>query len=393
MQKEEQVQLLLLFCILIAASSLILYCLSKMEYQGFKRVIVTITVIKTKYQAQHTHTSSGVIAMVQGAVNWNTETTQEWLQNYVDDWVAFYRKHTADGEVASYIPILGEANPDHLGITIIGNDGMRVSSGDVGIPFTIQSISKVFSFIAACMDRGITYVLDRVDVEPTGEAFNSIMHLEMKQLKKPFNPLINAGAITVSSMLSGNTSDEKLMSIFDLMENMLGYRPALNVDVYESERDSSMRNRAIGYYLLETGFLESDLNITLETYFKQCSIEITVDDLARMGVVLANDGMDPESGEEIIPRQVARLAKALMLTCGMYDASGKFAAYVGIPAKSGVSGGIIALSPPRVRDEELPFINGCGIGVYGPALDDKGNSTAGIRLLRHIASQWDLSIF
>ncbi|OZU87730.1 glutaminase A [Virgibacillus indicus] len=331
--------------------------------------------------------------MVQGAVNWNTETTQEWLQNYVDDWVAFYRKHTADGEVASYIPILGEANPDHLGITIIGNDGMRVSSGDVGIPFTIQSISKVFSFIVACMDRGITYVLDRVDVEPTGEAFNSIMHLEMKQLKKPFNPLINAGAITVSSMLSGNTSDEKLMSIFDLMENMLGYRPALNVDVYESERDSSMRNRAIGYYLLETGFLESDLNITLETYFKQCSIEITVDDLARMGVVLANDGMDPESGEEIIPRQVARLAKALMLTCGMYDASGKFAAYVGIPAKSGVSGGIIALSPPRVRDEELPFINGCGIGVYGPALDDKGNSTAGIRLLRHIASQWDLSIF
>ena len=331
--------------------------------------------------------------MVQGAVNWNTETTKEWLQNYVDDWVAFYRKHTEEGEVASYIPILGEANPDHLGITIIGNDGMRVSSGDVGIPFTIQSISKVFSFITACMDRGISYVLDRVDVEPTGEAFNSIMHLEMKQLKKPFNPLINAGAITVTSMLNGRTSDEKLTSIFDLMEKMLGYRPALNVDVYESERDSSMRNRAIGYYLLETGFLESDLNITLETYFKQCSIEITVDDLARMGVVLANDGMDPETGDEIIPRQVARLAKALMLTCGMYDASGKFAAYVGIPAKSGVSGGIIALSPPRVRDEELPFINGCGIGVYGPALDDKGNSTAGIRLLRHIASQWDLSIF
>src|SRR5699024_489744 len=209
----------------------------------------------------------------------------------------------------------------------------------------------------------------------------------------PFNPLINAGAITVTSMLEGDTSDEKLEAIFDLMEQMLGYRPSIDVDVYESERDSSMRNRAIGYYLLETGFLESDLNITLETYFKQCSIEVTIDDLAKMGLILANDGLDPHSEEEIIPRQVARIAKALMLTCGMYDDSGKFATYVGIPAKSGVSGGIMAVAPPRVRDEEMPFIDGCGIGVYGPALDNKGNSVAGIRLLRHIAKQWDLSVF
>lgn len=331
--------------------------------------------------------------MVQGAANWNTEQTQEWLQNYVDDWVSFYRKQTDEGEVASYIPILQEANRDHLGISIIGKDGMKVRSGDTEIPFTIQSISKVLSFIVACMEKGLAYMLDRVDVEPTGEAFNSIMHLEMRKVQKPFNPLINAGAITVTSTLEGNTSDEKLKPILDLMETILGYRPALNVEVYESERDSSMRYRAIGYYLLETGFLESDLNITLETYFKQCSIEVTVDDLAKIGVVLANDGEDPKTGEELIPRKITRLAKALMLTCGMYDASGKFAAYVGIPAKSGVSGGIVALAPPRVRDEDLPFINGCGIGVYGPALDDKGNSYAGIKLLRHIAKQWDLSIF
>lgn len=331
--------------------------------------------------------------MVQGSANWNTELTQEWLQNYVDDWVSFYRKHTTEGEVASYIPILQEANQDHLGITIIGNNGMTIRSGDTDVPFTIQSISKVIAFIVACMERGIAYMLDRVDVEPTGEAFNSIMHLEMKQLSKPFNPFINAGAITVTSALVGRTSDEKLESVFALLEKMLGYRPLINVDVYESERDSSMRNRAIGYYLLETGFLESDLNVTLETYFKQCSIEITIDDLARIGMILSNDGEDPETQEEIIPRKIARITKALMLTCGMYDASGKFATYVGVPAKSGVSGGIIALSPPRVRDEELPFIGGCGIGVYGPSLDDKGNSVAGIRLLRHIATQWDLSIF
>ncbi|MBP1948147.1 glutaminase [Virgibacillus litoralis] len=331
--------------------------------------------------------------MVQGIANWNTEETEEWLQSYVDDWVAFYRKHTNDGEVASYIPVLQKADPDDLGIVIIGKNGINIHSGDDDIPFTMQSISKVLSFIVGCMERGVAYMLDRVDVEPAGEAFNSIIHLEMKQVKKPFNPLINAGAITVTSLLEGNTSDEKLKPMLQLLEVMLGYRPEINVEVYESERDSSMRNRAIGYYLLEVGFLESDLNITLETYFKQCSIEVTINDLARIGMILANDGEDPDTQEEIIPRQVARIAKALMLTCGMYDASGKFATYVGIPAKSGVSGGIIAAVPPRVRDEDLPFLEGCGIGVYGPSLDDKGNSIAGIRLLRHIAKQWDLSIF
>ncbi|MUV38669.1 Glutaminase [Lentibacillus sp. JNUCC-1] len=331
--------------------------------------------------------------MVQGIANWSTEQSREWLQSYVDDWVSFYRKHTGEGSVAEYIPQLATADPDALGITIIGRNGIKVSSGDVDLPFTIQSISKVISFIVACMDRGVSYMLDRVDVEPTGEAFNSIMHLEMKQVRKPLNPFVNAGAITVTSTLEGKTSDEKMESIFALLEKLLGYRPALNIDVYESERDSSMRNRAIGYYLLETGFLESDMNTTLETYFKQCSIEITVQDLARIGLILANDGEDVETNEEIIPRPIARITKALMLTCGMYDASGKFATYVGIPAKSGVSGGIIGAVPPRVREEVLPFMEGCGIGVYGPALDDNGNSVSGIRLLRHIASQWDLSIF
>ncbi|RDW17210.1 glutaminase [Oceanobacillus chungangensis] len=331
--------------------------------------------------------------MVQGIVNWNTQTTQKWLQNYVDDWVNFYQKNTNEGEVASYIPILQEANQQHLGISILGINGMEIRSGNVEIPFTIQSISKVFTFIVACIQRGVSYVLSKVDVEPTGGAFNSIMHLETRQVKKPFNPLVNAGAITITSMLIGDTAERKLEGFYQLLEKILGYRPPLNIDVYQSENESSVRNRAIGYYLLEMGYLESELDLTLETYFKQCSIEITIDDLARLGMILANDGEDPSTQEEIIPRQVARLAKVLMLTCGMYDASGKFAAYVGIPAKSGVSGGIVAVAPPRARDHQLPFLDGCGIGVYGPALDKQGNSIAGIRLLRHIANQWDLSIF
>ncbi|WP_047984728.1 glutaminase [Ornithinibacillus californiensis] len=331
--------------------------------------------------------------MVQGTVNWNTQLDKKWLQEYVDDWVAFYQKATEEGEVASYIPILAEANPNHLGIAIHGKNGMRICSGDVNTTFTIQSISKVISFMVACMERGVSYVLDRVDVEPTGEAFNSIMHLEMKSLNKPFNPFVNAGALTVTSMLEGKTSKEKLAPLLKLLEKIIGYRPKINQAVFKSENDTSARNRAIGYYLVETGFLESDLEVTLETYFKQCSIEVTVDDLARIGLILANDGEDPDSDEEIIPRQIARITKALMLTCGMYDASGKFATYVGIPAKSGVSGGIVAVAPPRVRNAPFPFIEGCGIGVFGPALESRGNSIAGMKLLKHIASQWDLSIF
>lgn len=174
---------------------------------------------------------------------------------------------------------------------------------------------------------------------------------------------------------------------------MLGYRPTVNQEVYESERDSLVRNRTIGHYLLEGEFLDSDVKVTLETYFKQCSIEITVDDLAKMGQILAHDGIDPYSQKEIIPMSIARMAKALMVTCGMYNASGNFATHVGLPAKSGVSGRIIALVPSRIQNEKISFLQGCGIGVYGPALDKKGNSLRGVRLLRQIASEWDVSIF
>ncbi|MFS0752504.1 glutaminase [Oceanobacillus sp. 1P07AA] len=331
--------------------------------------------------------------MVQGSVNLNTERGKEWLQDYVDNWVNFYQKQTDEGKVASYIPSLEHADPNALGISIIGKNGTIIRSGDTNVEFSIQSISKVLSFIVACMERGLTYVLQRVDVEPTGESFNSIMHLEINQPKKPFNPLVNSGAITVSSLLEGRTSDQKLEPLYQLLEKILGHRPEIDVDVYVSERDTSMRNRAIGYYLLEEGYLESDLSITLETYFKHCSLNVTLDDLAMIGLVLSNDGVHPNTDETLIPKQIARVAKSLMLTCGMYDASGKFASYVGIPAKSGVSGGILAVVPPRVRNQNLPFLEGCGIGVFGPALDKQGNSTAGIKLLRHIANQWDLSLF
>jgi glutaminase len=162
--------------------------------------------------------------------------------------------------------------------------------------------------------------------------------------------------------------------------------------VYQSEWKTSHRNRALAYYLKETNYLESDVEVALEVYLKQCSIEVNTEDIALIGLILAHDGYHPIRKEQVLPKKVAKLAKALMLTCGMYNASGKFAAYVGLPAKSGVSGGIMTLVPPSIR-RELPFQDGCGIGIYGPAIDEYGNSITGVMLLKHIAQEWDLGIF
>ncbi len=313
--------------------------------------------------------------------------------DYMDAWVRHYRSFTAEGQCATYIPALEKADPTQLGICVIGPDGTVIKSGDWEATFTMQSISKVLSFITACLHRGIPYVLERVDLEPTGDPFNSIIRLEMHKPGKPFNPMINAGAITVSSLLPGESPQKKLESLCILIEKMVGKRPTINEEVFRSEWQTAHRNRALAYYLKETGFLELEVDQALEVYLKQCSIEVNTEDIALIGLILAHDGYHPIRKEQIFPKRVARLTKSLMLTCGMYNASGKFAAFIGLPAKSGVSGGVMTSVPPRVRTEEIPFKDGCGIGIYGPSIDEYGNSVAGVMLLKHIANSWDLSIF
>ncbi|WP_134699400.1 glutaminase [Ammoniphilus sp. YIM 78166] len=313
------------------------------------------------------------------------------IKNGLDEWVTHYRSFSANGQCATYIPALGEADPSQLGICIIDPDGKVLRAGDWNVSFTMQSISKVITFMAACSHRGIPYVMDRVDVEPTGDAFNSIIRLEMHKPGKPFNPMINAGAITTASLLPGESAKKKADSVYALFEKMTGKRPAIKEEVYHSEWQTAHRNRALAHYLKESGYLEAEVEETLEVYFKLCSLEVTTEDIALIGLILAQDGFHPIQNEQILPKQVARITKALMLTCGMYNASGKFAAFVGIPAKSGVSGGIMAAVPSGLR--KFPFHYGCGIGVYGPAIDEYGNSLAGIRLLEHIVQEWDLSIF
>lgn len=308
-------------------------------------------------------------------------------------WVEDNRSHTMLGEPAQYIPALANQDRDQLGICIMDIDGDTYMAGESDVTFTLQSISKIISFVALCHFKGLDFVLDKVDVEPTGESFNSIIPFEIHRPGKPFNPLINAGAITVASMLPGDTVKEKYERFLLFVEGMIGRQLELDQEVYDSEWKTAHRNRALAYYLKESNLLDLDVEEALDIYIRLCAICISLKDLAKIGLVIAHDGYDPIEERQIFSHDVARIAKVLMVTCGMYNSSGKFAAHVGIPAKSGVSGGILASVPPKWHSPEKAFRKGCGIAVFSPAIDANGNSAAGTMLLRQISEEWDFSIF
>ena len=293
------------------------------------------------------------------------------------------KKYGNDGQLASYIPALLEANPNDLGVAVVDVEGRKYYAGQCEKNFTIQSISKVVSLILALGDNGRTNVFKRVDVEPTGDGFNSIVNLETKDKKRPYNPMINAGAIATTSLIYGEDGEDKLERIIKFMRKATNNpNISINEEVYVSERRTGDRNRALAYFMKSNGMLQGDVEEILELYFRQCSIEANAIDLAMFGSVLANDGVTPWNGERLMSRETCRIVKTIMVTCGMYDASGEFAVHIGIPAKSGVGGGILATVPRRM-----------GIGVYGPALDKKGNSLAGIHVLKDLSEELDLSIF
>lgn len=291
------------------------------------------------------------------------------------------RAIAAHGDVADYIPELRKMPINTLGASIATTEGEVVSAGDCGTTMTMQSVSKVITLILALMDHGEGAVFERVGMEPTGDPFNSIYKLEVRQEAKPLNPMINAGAIVVSSMIGGRNVEDRLERIIDLVREMSG-NPDIGYsrDVYESEEKTGDRNRSLGYFLKGSGVIE-DVEEVLDLYFRQCAITVTCEDLAKIGLCLAQYGKNID-GKQVVPRDITRLVKTFMVTCGMYDASGEFAIRVGIPAKSGVSGAIMASVPNRM-----------GIGVIGPALNKQGNSIAGVKLLEDISREWKLSIF
>ncbi|GAA0762159.1 glutaminase A [Clostridium sartagoforme] len=293
------------------------------------------------------------------------------------------REYGSKGKLASYIPALLEANPNDLGICLVDLNGKEFYAGECDKRFTIQSISKVVTLILALKDNGRYNVFKKVNVEPTGMGFNSIVNLEVRDSGRPYNPMINAGAIVTTSLINGKDINEKLNKILNFIKIVTKNDSiSINERVYLSEKETGDRNRALAYFMKSTKILDGDVEEILDLYFKQCSIEVSARDLARFGSVIANDGVIPWSNERIMSREVCRIVKTIMVTCGMYDASGEFAVHVGIPAKSGVGGGILATVPRRY-----------GIGIYGPSLDEKGNSLSGLHIIKDLSEELDLSIF
>jgi glutaminase len=301
----------------------------------------------------------------------------------VEDYLAELYAHAAaltDGKPADYIPELGKADPSLFGIAIVTVDGQVYDVGDADCDFTIQSVSKPFMYGYALQHYGREAVLQHVGVEPTGEAFNSIVLDEVAN--RPFNPMVNAGAIAVAELMEGATQDERIANMLALFSSLAGRELAIDEAVFRSELATGHRNRAIAYMMLNTGMIRRDPNGVLDVYFRQCSVSVRARDLAVMAATLANDGNNPLTGEAVYEAQYVRDMLSVMNSCGMYDYAGEWAYEVGMPAKSGVSGCIIAAIPGQI-----------GICVYSPPIDKQGNSVRGIRVCQEISKEFELHVF
>ena len=304
---------------------------------------------------------------------------REMIQSILEKAMEEGRKEIPFGETASYIPELGNADKNHLGICIMAKDGSIYEAGDTLQRFTVQSISKVISLSVALERCGFDRIFEKIRMEPSGDAFNSLLKLDMSS-NYPYNPMINSGALAVINHLVPIVSFEEMLDY----ARKLCMDPDIVLDekVYNSEMTHSARNRAIGYLLQSKEIIESDVEQTLELYVKMCSLSVTARSLAGLGLVLANGGIHPQTGERLLAGPVVRVVKTIMLTCGMYDGSGEFAVSVGIPSKSGVGGGILSVVNKKM-----------GIGIYGPSLDEKGNSIAGRYMLKYLSEELNLHMF
>ena len=295
------------------------------------------------------------------------------------------RPDTNNGKVADYIPALAKADPNALGVYILDRNGLHSQGGDSQVRFSIQSIIKPMLLLLALMDNGEEYVRRRVGVESTGKPFDAINisdAVSQEILSEHINPMVNMGAIVMCTLIKGESYTERFDRLLELTRK-LANNPDIDVDeeVYLSEKATGNKNRALAFLMRSCGLLDGDVEEVLDCYFRACSIRVDCRDLARIAFILSNKGRD-FMGNELFPARYAHYVNAVMLTCGMYDGAGDFAVTVGVPAKSGVGGGIMAVVPGRM-----------GIGIYSPALNKKGNSIAGLRILRRLSRQLELSIF
>jgi glutaminase len=301
------------------------------------------------------------------------------FRSYLNDLHQKYQSLN-EGAVATYIPELALANPNWFGISVVSVDGQVFEVGDCSKLFTIESISKPFVYGMALEDRGQEYVWTKVGVEPTGEALNSIVLDE--KTNRPYNPMVNPGAIATTDLIKGQAGTERLKRILDRFRGYTGREHDINVPVLLSEKAAGIRNRANAYLMLSLGMVNDRIEETLDLYFQQIAILVNARDLAVMAATLANGGVNPITKEQAIDERYVRDVITVMLTCGMYDSGGEWIYRVGIPATSGIGGGLIAVVPGKI-----------GIGVFSPPLDEKGHSVRGIKVCEDLSRDFGLHLF
>ena len=281
------------------------------------------------------------------------------------------------GRVSDYIPALAAADAADFGCVLMQTDGTTYKIGDWDRLFSMQSISKVVALLYALKILGRRKVFAKVGAEPTGDPYNCLIKLETAG-EKPFNPFINAGAITITSLLTENA---EFADVLSFCCKIFGGPVAVDEEIFAQEVKGGKRNRSMAYLMVSKGALGDDVDAYLDFYFRLCAVNVNALHLAHMGAVLAGGGICPTTGDEIVPAWTVPVTKAIMLTCGMYDGSGDFAVNVGLPAKSGIGGGIVACAAHM------------GLGTFGPALDKKGNSVGGIKFLTRLSQELKLSLF
>ncbi len=285
-----------------------------------------------------------------------------------------------DGQLADYIPELTKADSNWFGISLFTADGHGYSVGDTSQLFTIQSVSKAFTYGMILDEHGVEKVNSRIGVEPSGEAFNSIS-LD-PETGRPFNAMINAGAITASGMVGGSGLEQRFEKIRKRFSEFAGRELKIDDEVYRSESATGFRNRAIANLLRNFEILDDPVDEAVEVYFKQCSILVTCQELALMGACLANGGVNPVTGDRVLKAKNVERVLSVMSTCGMYDYSGEWVVNVGLPAKSGVGGGVVGVLPGQI-----------GVAVFSPLLDEKGNSVRGLRVFAELSRLFNLHLF
>lgn len=314
------------------------------------------------------------------AVSTGELPSAESIESLLDEVYELYGP-VDDGAVADYIPALATTDPDLFGICIVGVRGRSFAVGSAHHRFSLQSISKAFVFALVCDELGHDEARVKLGVNATGLAFNSVMAIELNE-ERTMNPMVNAGAMATTSLVPGRTVDERWEFILGGLSRFAGRHLALDDEVYASESATNLRNQGIAHLLESYGRLYADPDETTDLYTRQCSLLVCATDLAVMGATLADGGMNPLTGEQVIEAHNCKHVLAAMATAGLYEHSGDWLYEVGLPGKSGVSGGIVTIAPGKG-----------GMGTFSPPLDPAGNSVRGQRATRHLAEKLGLNVF